>query len=125
MKSTQELIEAELLELCQEGRVEAFLVLNDEGIPLAEVGDFEHYNKDAVAALSVLLNQSATLLADFHEGLTTNEASLRTSNDYRIVSRPFHVEDVQFMLVAILPQQCAYRHITTQAVQKIQALMLN
>jgi predicted regulator of Ras-like GTPase activity (Roadblock/LC7/MglB family) len=123
MKSTQDLIEEEFLRLSQQGNVEALILLNDEGIPMAEVGQFTHYNKDAIAALSVVLLQSSELIADFHSDTVVNETSIRTTNKFRIVSRPFQVEDARMMLVAIVPVSASYRNITNKAVQKIRQLM--
>jgi hypothetical protein len=61
MKSTQDLIEEELLDLCQQGKFEAFLLFNTEGIPMAGVDFSDRFNADGLAALSVVLNQSVEL----------------------------------------------------------------
>jgi hypothetical protein len=120
MKATQDLIEEELLHLCHEGSFEAFMLFNDEGIPMAHVGFSDHYTPDAIAALSVILMQSAALTEEFTTDDSVDEISLRTLNKFRIVSRPFHVDDIRLILVAIVPQHLPYRKITTAAVQKVQ-----
>lgn len=123
MKSTQNLIEEEFLRLRKQGKIEALILFNDEGIPMAEVGDFTHYSKDTMTALSVLFHQSVELLADFETGATINETLIRTTNRFSIVSRPFQVNDGALMLMAIVPQNVSYRKVTNKAVRKIQQLM--
>jgi predicted regulator of Ras-like GTPase activity (Roadblock/LC7/MglB family) len=125
MKSTQDLIEEELLRLCSQGGFEASMLFNGEGIPMATVGQSTHYNKDALAALSALIWQSAEVIEDFHEDTVVNETSIQTTNKYRIVSRPIRLDDANFILVAIVPHKRAYRKITNKAVQTIQNLMRN
>jgi predicted regulator of Ras-like GTPase activity (Roadblock/LC7/MglB family) len=122
MKSTQDLIEDELLRLCEQGNFEAFLLFNAEGIPMASVDLSEHYDADGIAALSVVLSQSAELTEEFNADAIVDEISLRTANKFRIVSRPFQVDDIKLILVAIVPQNLPYRKITTAAVQKVQQL---
>ncbi len=56
MKSTQDLIEEEFLRLKSQGKIEVLILFNEEGIPMAEVGDFTHYSKDTITALSVLFH---------------------------------------------------------------------
>ena len=123
MKSTQDLIEEEFLRLRNQGQIEAFILFNEEGIPMAEVGDFTSYNKDTITALSVLFHQAAELIADFEANTTINEASIRTTNNFRIVSRPFQIKDGHLVLIAILPQNVSYRKVTNKAVRRIQELM--
>lgn len=125
MKSTQDLIEEALLRLCQQGKFEAFLLFNDEGIPMAEVGQCIHYNKDALTALSVIFQQSMEVLEDFQADVLLNENSIRTNNKFRIVSRPVQIEGLTLILVAIVPQHLTYRKITNKAVQTVQTLMNN
>ena len=127
MKSTQDLIEEELLRLCAKGGFEAFMLFNEEGIPMATVGQPTHYDEDAIAALSVVLRQFAELLEDFHVDTIVNETSIRTTNKYRIVSRPFQVEeiDIKLILIAIVPQNLSYRKITNKAIQTVQHIMNN
>lgn len=122
MKSTQALIEDELLRFCEEGHFEALMLFNNEGIPMVGVDLFEHYNKDGIAALSAVLSQSAELTEEFHADTTVDEVSLRTANKVRIVSRPFQVENTRLILVAIVPKDLPYRKITSAAVQKLQQL---
>lgn len=122
MKSTQDLIEEELLRLCQEEHFEACLLFNAEGVPMAGVDISAHYNADGIAALSVLLQQSADLTKEFNPDISVDEISLRLTDKYRIVSRPFQVDDLNLMLVAIVPQNAAYRKITTDVVQRMQQL---
>jgi predicted regulator of Ras-like GTPase activity (Roadblock/LC7/MglB family) len=123
MKSTQDLIENELLRFCKEGHFEALMLYNNEGIPMVEVNLFEHYNKDGIAALSAVLSQSAELTEEFHANTTVDEVSLRTANKVRIVSRPFQVDNARLILVAIVPKDLPYRKITSAAVQKVQQLL--
>ncbi len=122
MKSTQDLIEDELLRLCREGHFEAFMLFNAEGIPMAGVTLSEHYNKDGIAALSSVLSQSAEITEEFNVDTIVDEISLRTVNNFRIVSRPFQVDNTKLILVAIVPRNLPYRKITTAAVQKLQQL---
>jgi hypothetical protein len=123
MKSTQDLIEDELLRFCEEGHFEALMLYNNEGIPMVEVNLFEHYSKDGIAALSAVLSQSAELTEEFHANTTVDEVSLRTANKVRIVSRPFQVDNAKLILVAIVPKNLPYRKITSAAVQKVQQLL--
>lgn len=123
MKSTQDLIEEEFLRLKEQGQIEALILFNEEGIPMAEVGDFMHYSKDTMTALSVLFHQSVELLADFETGTTINETLIRTTNKFCIVSRPFQVNEGHLMLMAIVPQNVSYRKVTNKAVRKIQQFM--
>lgn len=123
MKSPQDLIEEELLRLCADGEFEALMLFNEEGIPMAEVGNAVHYNKDALGALSVLLQQSAELIKDFHSETLVNETAIRTTSKFRIVSRSFVVENLKLILVAIVPQNRPYRDITNKAVYTIQQLL--
>jgi hypothetical protein len=123
MRSPQDLIEDELLGLCEKGNFEAVMLFNDEGIPMAEVGFLTHYNEDGLAALSVILSQSAALTEEFTSDAVVDEISLRTGNKFRIVSRPFQVNEIKLILVAIVPQHLPYRKITTAAVQKVQQLL--
>ncbi len=125
MKSTQDLIEEVLLRLCVQGGFEAFMLFNEEGIPMAAAGQCIHYNDDAIAALTVVLHQSADLLEDFHADAVVNETSIRTSNKYRIVSRPFEADGINLVLIAIVPQRLSYRKITNKAVQAVQHIMNN
>ncbi len=125
MKSTQDLIEEELLRLCSQGGFEALMLCNGEGIPMATVGQPVHYNQDALAALSALIWQSAELIEDFHEDTVVNETFIRTTNKYRIVSRPIRIDDTSFVLIAIVPHNRSYRKITNEAVRTIQKLMKN
>lgn len=122
MKSTQDLIEEELLDLCQQGKFEAFLLFSTEGIPMAGVGFSDQFNADGLAALSVVLNQSVELTEEFQENAHVDEVSLRISSKHRIVSRPFNVDDVKMVLVAIVPHRLPYRRITTTAINRIQQL---
>ena len=122
MKSTQDLIEEELLHVCEEGNFEACLLFNEEGIPMAGVDFSERFNADGIAALSVILNQSAELTQEFQCDAIVDEISLRISNKHRIVSRPFQVDDIRLILVAILPSHLPYRRITTTVVHKVQQL---
>jgi predicted regulator of Ras-like GTPase activity (Roadblock/LC7/MglB family) len=122
MKSTQDLIEEELLRLCQQGHFEAFLLFNAEGIPMAGVDLSERYNKDGIAALSALLSRSAELTEEFNADAVVDEITLRTVNNFRIVARSFQVNTTRLILVAIVPQHRSYRKITTAAVQKVQQL---
>lgn len=122
MKSTQDLIEEELLRLCREGKFEACLLFNIEGILMAGVNLSEHVNADGIAALSVVLNQSIELTEEFQEHATVDEVSLRMANKHRIISRPFLVDDVKLILVAVVPQRLPYRRITTIAVRRVQQL---
>ena len=123
MKSTQDLIEKELLRLCVQGNFEAFMLFNDEGLPMAGVEQSTHYSKDVIAALSVALQQPVELLEDFHVDVTVHETSIRTTDKFRIVSRPFQVEGSRLILMAIVPQNGSYRKITNEAIRKIQELM--
>jgi predicted regulator of Ras-like GTPase activity (Roadblock/LC7/MglB family) len=123
MRSTQDLIEHELLRLCKKGHFEAFMLFNDEGIPMAGVGFPTHYQEDGLAALSVILSQSAAMTEEFSADANVDEISLRTGNKFRIVSRPFQIDDLKLILVAIVPQHLPYRKITTAAVQKVQQLL--
>lgn len=122
MKSTQDLIEEELQELCQQGNFDAFLLFNAEGIPMAGVDRSDQFNADGLAALSVILNQSVELTEEFQDQTTVDEVSLRISKQRRIVSRPFMVDGIKMMLLAIVPNQQPYRRITTTAVHRVQAL---
>ena len=122
MKSTQNLIEEELLRLCQEGNIEAFFLFNEEGIPMAGVNSSAHLNADGIAALSVILHQSAELTEEFQENALVDEVSLRITNKHRIVSRPFLVDDIKLILIAVVPQHVPYRRITTTAVRRVQQL---
>ena len=89
---------------------------------MATAGTPTHYDQDSIAALSVLLNQSAQMTEELGDDAIVDEVSLRTGNKFRIVSRPFRVADVNLILVAILANHLPYRDITTQAVQKIKDL---
>ena len=109
MKSTQDLIEDELLRLCEKGNFEAVMLFNDEGIPMATVGDPIHYDEDGIVALSVVLSQSAALTQEFTADAIVDEISLRSGNKFRIVSRPFYVDDIRLILVAIIPQHLPQR----------------
>lgn len=122
MKSTQDLIEEELLRLCQDGELEACFLFNAEGIPMAGVDLSEHLNADGIAALSVALNQSVELTEEFQENVVVDEVSLRLTNRDRIISRPFLVDDIKLILVAVVPQHLPYRRITTTAVRRVQQL---
>ena len=122
MKSTQNLIEEELEILCRQGKFEAFLLFNAEGIPMAGVDFTDQFNTDGLAALSVVLNQSVELTEEFQTHALVDEVSLRISSSHRIVSRPFLVEDVKMILLAIVPNRQAYRRITTTAIHRIQKL---
>jgi predicted regulator of Ras-like GTPase activity (Roadblock/LC7/MglB family) len=122
MKSTQDLIEEELLVLCQQGKFEAFLLFSTEGIPMAGVDFSDRFNADGLAALSVVLNQSVELTEEFQENTIVDEVSLRISSKHRIVSRPFNVDDVKMVLVAIVPHRLPYRRITTTAINRIQQI---
>lgn len=122
MKSTQDLIEEELLNLCQQGKFEAILLFSAEGIPMAGVDFSNQFNADGLAALSVVLNQSVELIEEFQENSRVDEVSLRVSSKHRIVSRPFTVDDVKMILVAIVPHRLPYRRITTTAIHRIQQL---
>ena len=122
MKSTQDLIEEELLNLCQQGKFEAFLLFSAEGIPMAGVDFTDKFNADGLAALSVVLNQSVELTEEFQENTLVDEVSLRISSSLRIVSRPFLVEDMKMILLAIVPNRQSYRRITTNAIHRIQEL---
>ncbi len=121
MKSTQDLIEEEFLRLKSQGKIEVLILFNEEGIPMAEVGDFTHYI-DTITALSVLFHQSAELLADFETDATINETLIRTTNKFCIVSRPFHINEGQVVLIAIVPQNVSYRKVTNKAVRKNSAV---
>lgn len=123
MKSTQDLIEEEFLRLRHQGQIEAFILFNEEGIPMAEIGDFNHYSRDTITALSVWFHQFAELLADFETDTSINETTIRTTNNFRIVSRPVQINDGQLVLVAIVPLHVSYRKVTNKAIQKIQTFM--
>ncbi len=123
MKATQDLIEKELLRLCQQGQFEALLLFNDEGIPMAEVGECVHYTKDTLTALSVIFAQAVELVNDFQGDAPLNENSIRTNNKFRIVSRPIPLNEFTLTLVAIVPVQRPYRKLTNAAIQKIQQFM--
>lgn len=120
MKSTQDLIEEELLRLCEEGHFEACLLFNDEGIPMAGVDFSEQYNADGMAALAVVLHQSVELTKEFQAGVGVDEISLRISDHHRIVSRPFQVDDIKLILIAVVPSNRSYRKLTSDVVQKVQ-----
>lgn len=122
MQSTQDLIEKELLRLCQEGHFEAFLLFDNEGIPMAGVNLSEHYHQDGIAALSALLIRSAELTEEFNADAVIDEITLRTVNNFRIVGRTFLAHETRLMLVAIVPQHYSYRQITTEAVRKVRQL---
>jgi len=122
MRATQDLIEEELLRLCQQGHFEAFMLFNEEGVPMAGVELSEHYNKDGIAALSALLSRSVELTEEFNVDAVVDEITLRTVNNFRIVSRSFQVDAARLILVAIVPNHRPYRKITTAAVQKVQQL---
>jgi hypothetical protein len=122
MKSTQDLIEEELLDLCQKGNFEAFLLFSSEGIPMAGVDFSDQFNADGLAALSVVLHQSVELTEEFQENAKVDEVSLRISSEHRIVSRPFMVDDIPMILLAIVPSRQAYRRITTIAIRRVQEL---
>ena len=90
---------------------------------MAGVGFPTHYQEDGLAALSVILSQSAAMTEEFSADANVDEISLRTGNKFRIVSRPFQIDDLKLILVAIVPQHLPYRKITTAAVQKVQQLL--
>ncbi len=123
MKATQDLIEEELLRLCQQGQFEALLLFNDEGIPMAEVGQCMHYSRDTLTALSVVFAQAVELVNDFQGDAPLNENSIRTNNKFRIVSRPLLVNELLLTLMAIVPAQLPYRKITNTAIRKIRHIM--
>lgn len=123
MKSTQDRIEKALLRLCRAGQFEALLLFNQEGMPMAEAGQCTHYTHDVLTALSIVFHQTIELMNDFQHSTPVDETSMRTANKFRIVSRPVHVADATFILVAIAPQHLAYRKLTNQAVQIIRDLM--
>ena len=122
MKSTQDLIEEELLRLCHEGQFTACLIFNAEGIPMAGINLSEHVNVDGIAALSVVLNQSIELTEEFQEHAIVDEVSLRMTNKQRIISLPFLADGIKLILVAVVPQHLPYRCITTTAVRRVQQL---
>ncbi len=122
MKSTQDLIEEELLDLCQQGKFEAFLLFNAEGIPMAGIDFTDQFNTDGLAALSVVLNQSVELTEEFQDHVRVDEVSLRISGKLRLVSRPFMADGIKMVLLAIVPNRQAYRRITTMAIQRVQQL---
>ena len=123
MKAVQDQIEEELLRLCRQGKFEALLLFNEEGIPMAEAGECIHYNKDTLTALSVIFHQAVELFEDFEFEAPLNENSFRTSNKFRIVCRPIRLDDLKLILIAILPHQFAYRKITNAAIQHIRLVM--
>jgi hypothetical protein len=122
MKSTQDLIEEELMALCQQGKFDAFFVFSAEGIPMAGVDFSARFDADALGALSVVLSQSVELTEEFQEDAIVDEVSLRISSRQRIVSRPFLVDDIKMILMAIVPHRLAYRRITTTAIQRVRKL---
>ena len=122
MKSTQDLIEEELLDLCQQGNFEAFLLFSAEGIPMAGIDFSDQFNIDGLGALSVVLNQSIELTEEFQENASVDEISLRISSKHRIVSRPFMADGIKMILLAIVPNRQPYRRITTAAIHRVQAL---
>lgn len=122
MKSTQDLIEEELLDLCQQGKFEACLLFSAEGIPMAGVDFTNQFNTDGLAALSVVLNQSVELTEEFQADACVDEVSLRISNQHRIVSRPFMADGVKMVLLAIVHHQQPYRRLTTMLIHRVQAL---
>ncbi len=123
MRAPQDLIEEDLLRLCSQGGFESLMLFNDEGIPMAAAGEHLHYHHEAMGALSAILRQGAELIEDFHDDTVVNETAIRTSNKYRIISRPFFVDQSKFMLIAIIPQKASYRQITNKAIKTIQTLM--
>ncbi len=123
MKSTQDLLEDELLRFCKEGRFEALLLFNNEGLPMVEVNSLQQYNEDGIAALSAVLSQSAELTEEFNANTIVDEVSLRTANQVRIVSRPFQVHNIKLVLIAIVPKDRPYRKITNTAIQKVRQLI--
>lgn len=123
MEAVQDLIEVELSRLCQQGKFEALLLFNEEGIPMAEAGECLHYNKDTLTALSVVFHQAVELFEDFEFEAPLNENSFRTSNKFRIVCRPIPLDDFTLILIAILPHQLSYRKITNAAIQHIRHVM--
>ena len=123
MEAVQDLIEKELSRLCRQGRFEALLLFNEEGIPMAEAGECIHYNKDTLTGLSVVFHQAVELFDDFEFEAALNENSFRTSNKFRIVCRPIHFNELKLTLIAILPYQLTYRKITNAAIQHIQQVM--
>lgn len=123
MKSTQDLIEEELLRLCQQGKIEAFFLFNEEGIPMAEVGQSTHYSHDVLTALAIVFHQTLELIQDFQPDVPIDETSIRTANAFRIVSRPVPLEDMFLILTAIVPHQHSYRKSMNCAVRTICQLM--
>ncbi|MCP4398708.1 MAG: hypothetical protein GY801_15595 [bacterium] len=123
MKSVQDLIEEKLLRLCRQGKFEALLLFNNEGIPMAEAGECVHYSKDTLTALSVVFHQAVEVFEDFEFDAPLNENSFRSSNKFRIVCRPIRIDELKLILIAILPHQSAYRKMTNEAIKHIRLIM--
>jgi predicted regulator of Ras-like GTPase activity (Roadblock/LC7/MglB family) len=101
-----------------DGDFSVSVLASKEGLPIATAP--RGHNSDLAAAIIALLQK----VSDETQGelgmASVDEVTIRDQDRLRLVCRNFYVGKEELILAALVPPDHYYRHVTNQAIKKIQ-----